>query len=38
MCIAGDEEQRVYQIILDERFQEIDDKIEEHIKKLEENK
>jgi hypothetical protein len=39
VCISGSEEKIAYQIILDEKFQEIDKIIEdEYIKKLEENK
>ena len=38
MCISASPEQRVYQIILDERFQKIDEEIENYIKNLEENK
>lgn len=38
ICISWDVEQRAYQIILDERFQEIDAEIELQIKDIEENK
>lgn len=38
ICISATAEQRAYQIILDERFQKIDEEIEGHIAKLEENK
>lgn len=38
LCIAWSKERVAYQILLDERFNEIDEKIEEHIWKLEEQK
>ena len=38
LCIAGGKERVAYQILLDERFKEIDEKIEEYIWKLEEQK
>jgi len=38
VCISGSAETRAYQIILDERFQEIDEQIETYISDLEKNK
>ena len=38
VCIEGSAEEKTYQVILDKRFQEIDDQIEEYIYALERSK